>query len=175
MVINTHSCYYDTTTAARVAYRVAGVARYAPTEEEDGTKAGNAWRSPLCPVCVQFVSTFSWRVTTWWCERYKILCPCVHFFQLEWTHRNEGEKVCFETRVDLVQRSLQPYLIYISISIYRDIFIYKWTHGHIDPSPYSLLSAYQILRYVSKPQNEVGTKCTQSGHMGTGAGAHRPW
>ena len=121
----------------------------------------------MCPVCVQFVSTFRQCVTTWGCERYEILCPCVHFSQLEWTHRNAGEKVCFETRVDLVQRSLQPYLIYISISIYRDIFINNWTHGHIDPSPYSLLSAYQILRYVSKPQNEVDTKCTQSVHMGT--------
>ena len=45
----------------------------------------------MCPVCVHFVSTFRQRVTTWLCVRYKILCPCVHFFQLVWTHRNEGK------------------------------------------------------------------------------------
>ena len=49
----------------------------------------------MCPVCVHFVSTFRQRVTTWWCVRYKILCPCVHFFQWVWAYCNAGEKVCF--------------------------------------------------------------------------------
>jgi len=133
---------------------------------------------PMCPVCVHFVSTFRQHVTTWLRARYKILCPCVHFFQLVRTHRNEGENTPYhdypQPRAVRPKAPKTPSYIYISISIYRDIFIYNWTHGHISHLPYSLLSAYQILSYVSKPQNPLDTKCTQTGHMGTNLRARSP-
>ena len=60
----------------------------------------------MCPVCVQFVSTFRQCVTTWGCERYEILCPCVHFFQSVWVYCNAGEKVCFhDTRPPITSPS----------------------------------------------------------------------